>query len=107
MRDDDIPKTSFRTIFGHYEFLVMSFYLTNAPSEFIDLMNRLFQRKLYLFFIVFIHDILVYSKIEGDHMNHLRVVLQVLEENELFSKYSKWEFLLRSVKFLGHIISSE
>ena len=70
----------------------------------MDLMNTVFQSYLDSFFIVFIDDILVYSKNEGDHMNHLRVVLHVLKENQLFSKNSKYEFLLRSVAFLGHII---
>ena len=104
---EDIQKIAFRTIYGHYEFLVMSFGLTNAPTAFMDLMKRVFQNYLDSFVIVFIDDILVYSKNVGDHMNHLRLVLQVLKEHQLFAKYSKCEFWLRSVKFLGHIISSE
>ena len=75
MRGADIPKTAFRTRYGHYEFLVMSFSLTNAPVAFMDLMNRVFQHYLDSFVIVFIYDILVYSKNEDDHMDHLRVVL--------------------------------
>ena len=85
----------------------MSFGLTNASAIYMDLMNRMFQSCLDSFVIVFIDDILVYSKNEGEQMYHLRVVLQVLKENQLFCKYSKSEFWLRSVAFLGHIISSE
>ena len=84
----------------------MSFGITNALAL-MDLMNRVFRSYLDSFVIVFIDDILVYSENEGDHMDHLRVVLQVLKENQLFSNYSKCEFWLRSVAFQGHIISSE
>ena len=104
---EDKPKTAFCTRYGHYEFLVMSFGITNAPTAFIDLMNRVFQNYLDSFFIVFIDDILVCSKNEDDHMGHLRVVLQTLKEHQLYAKYCKCEFWLRSVAFLGHIISSE
>ena len=89
VRREDIPKTAFQTRYGHYEFLVMSFGLTNAPVVFMDLMNRVFQNYLDSFVIVFSDDILVYLKNEGDHMNHLRVVLHVIKEHQLFSKYSK------------------
>ena len=85
----------------------MSFGLTNAPVTFMDLMNRVFRSYQDSFVIVFIDDILVYSENEGDHMDHLRVVLQVLKENQLFGKYRKCEFWLSSVAFLSHIISSE
>ena len=88
-------------------FLVMSFSITNAPGVSMDLMNRVFQNYLGSFVIVFIDDILVYSKNEGDHMGHLRVVMQTLKEHQLFAKYRKFEFWLRSVTFLGNIISSE
>ena len=97
----------FWTRYGHYEFLVMSFSLTNAPATFMDLMNRVFRNSQDAFVIVFIDDILVYSKNESDHMGHLRVVLQILKEHQLFAKYIKCEFWLRSVAFHGHIISSE
>ena len=107
VRGEDAPKTTFRTRYGHYEFLIMSFGLTNASTTFIDLLNRVFQSYLDSFVIVFIDDAWVYSKNESDHMNHLRMILQVLKENQLFSMYSKCEFLLRSVVFLGHIIFSE
>ena len=80
-RGKDIPKMAFRTRYGHYEFLVMSFGLTNAPTTFMDLMNRVFQNYLDSFVIIFIDNILVYSKNEEEHMGHLRVVLQTLKEH--------------------------
>ena len=107
VRGVDVPKTAFRTRYGHFEFLVMSFGLTNAPAAFMDLMNRVFRNFLDSFVIVFIDDILIYSKSEDDHMNHLRIVLQVLKDHQLYAKFSKCEFWLRSVAFLGHIVSSE
>ena len=107
MRGEDIPKTTFQTRFGHYEFLFMSFGLTNAPTAFMDLMNKVFRNYLDSFVILFIDDILVYSKNEKDHMGHLRVVLQALKGYQLYAKFSKCEFWLRSVTFLGHIIPSE
>ena len=107
MRGEDIPKTAFRTRYGHYEFLVMSFGLTNAPAAFMDLMNRVIQKYLDSFFNVFFDHILVYLKYGSDHMAHLRVVLQTLREYHFFSKYSKSEFWFRSVAFLSHIISRE
>ena len=85
----------------------MSFGLTNTTMTFMDLMNRVFRNYLDYFVIVFTDDILVYSKNESDHMGHLRVVLQVLEEHLLFPKYSKCEFSFRSVAFHSNIISSE
>ncbi|KAH0661560.1 hypothetical protein KY284_026491 [Solanum tuberosum] len=85
----------------------MSFGLTNAPAAFMDLMNRVFRNYLDLFVIVFIDDILIFSKSEDDHMNHLKIVLQVLKDHQLYAKFSKCEFWLRSVSFLGHIVSSE
>ncbi|KAH0651615.1 hypothetical protein KY284_031527 [Solanum tuberosum] len=107
VRGDDIPKMAFRTRYGHYEFLVMSFVLTNALSAFMDLMNRVFRQYLDMFVIVFMEYILIYSRSENDHMDHLRIVLQVLKDQQLFAKFSKCEFWLRSVAFLGHIVSSE
>ncbi|XP_060202389.1 uncharacterized protein LOC132630808, partial [Lycium barbarum] len=107
VKDVDIPKTAFRTRYGHFEFLVMSFGLTNAPADFMDLMNRVFKPCLNLFVIVFIDDILVYSRSETDHAEHLRIVLQTLKDRELYVKFSKCEFWLKSVAFLGHVISGE
>ena len=107
VRDSDIPKIAFRTRYGHYEFVVLSFELTNAPATFINLMNRVLKQYLYLFVIVFIDDILIYCRSEEEHACNLRVVLQTLKDRQLFSKFSKYEFWLQSVVFLGHIVSSE
>ena len=104
---EDVPKTTFKTRYGHYEFLVMPFGLTNAPTFFMDLMNRIFQPYLDQFVIVFIDDILIYSGSKEDHEEHLRVVLQILRENQLYAKFSKCQFWLDSVTFLGHVISAE
>ncbi|KAA3480574.1 DNA/RNA polymerases superfamily protein [Gossypium australe] len=107
VKEADIHKTTFRTHYGHYEFLVMPFGLTNAPAVFMDMMNRVFQPYLDRFFIVFIDDILVYSRMEEEHDSHLRVVLQILREKQLYGKFSKCEFWLREVTFLGHVVSAE
>mgnify|MGYP000125134224 FL=1 len=85
----------------------MSFGLTDAPATFMDLMNRVFKQYLDLFVIVFIDDILIYSRSEEEHATHLRVVLQTLKDCQLFAKFSKCEFWLQSVDFLGHVVSSE
>jgi hypothetical protein len=103
----DIPKTVFSTRYGLYEYLVMSFGLTNAPAYFMYLMNSVFMPELDKFIVVFIDDILIYSKTKEDHANHIRVVLQRLRDHRLYAKFSKCEFWLDSVKFLGHTISSE
>ncbi|GMI66048.1 hypothetical protein HRI_000274100 [Hibiscus trionum] len=107
VKDVDVPKTAFRTRYGHYEFLVMPFGLTNAPAAFMDMMNRVFHEYLDKFVVVFIDDILVYSRTEAEHEEHLRVVLQALLENQLYAKLSKCEFWLREVVFLGHVVSAE
>ena len=98
---------AFRTLYGHYEFLVMSFGLTNAPTTFMDLMNRVFQLYVDKFFMVFIEDILVYSKDWENHDTHLWVVLETLRKERLYAKLNKCEFWLKKVSFLGHIISEE
>ncbi|XP_020961299.1 uncharacterized protein LOC107647278 [Arachis ipaensis] len=105
VKEDDIPKTAFRTRYGHYEFTVMSFGLTNAPAVFIDYMNRVFRPFLDKFVVVFIDDILVYSKTAKEHEEHLRIVLQILKERKLYAKLSKCEFWKEEVKFLGHVVS--
>ncbi|KAL5578787.1 hypothetical protein UlMin_011229 [Ulmus minor] len=104
IKESDILKSAFRTRYGHYEFLVMPFGLTNAPAAFMDLMNRVFQAYLDKFVIMFIDDILVYSRSQEEHANHLRMVLQTLVEHRLYAKFSKCEFWLQSVQFLGHVI---
>ena len=107
IRELDIPKTAFRALYGHYEFLVISFGLTNAPAAFMHLMYSVFRPYLDSFIIVFIDDILVYFQSREDHEQHLRTVLQTLREKKLYAKFSKCEFWLDSVAFLGHVISSE
>jgi hypothetical protein len=107
IKPSDIPKLAFSTRYGLYEYLVMSFGLTNAPAYFMYLMNSVFIPKLNKFIVVFIDDILIYSKTKEDHVNHIRVVLQRLRDHRLYAKFSKCEFWLDSVKFLGHAISSE
>lgn len=107
VKEDDVPKTAFRTRYGHYEFLVMPFGLTNAPSVFMDLMNRVFSDYLDKFLIVFIDDILVFSKSEEEHERHLRIVLSTLRDKKLYAKFKKCEFWLRQVTFLGHVVSAE
>ena len=102
-----MPKTAFRMRYGHYEFLVMPFGLINAPVAFMELMNRVFRPYLDRFVIVFIDDILVYSKTEELHQEHLRMVLQTLREHRLYAKFSKCDFWSREVKFLGHVVTSE
>ena len=103
----DIPKTAFRTRYGHFEFTVMPFGLTNAPAAFMCMMNQVFSSCLDNFVVVFIDDILVYSKDKEEHEQHLRKVLQILRENQLYAKFSKCEFWLEKVSFLGHFISKE
>ncbi|KAL0545085.1 hypothetical protein IC582_020226 [Cucumis melo] len=107
IRDGDIPKTAFRSRYGHYEFIVMSFGLTNAPAVFMDLMNRVFKDFLDSFVIVFIDDILIYSKTEAEHEEYLHQVLETLRANKLYAKFSKCEFWLKKVTFLDHVVSSE
>jgi hypothetical protein len=103
----DIPKTAFSTRYGLYEYLVISFGLTNAPAYFMYLMNSVFMPELDKFVMVFIDDILIYSKTKEDHTNHLHIVLQRLRDHRLYAKFSKCEFWLDSVKFLGHTISGK
>ena len=107
VRREDVPKTAFRTRYGHYEFLVMPFGLTNAPVAFMDLMNRVFGPYLDKFVIVFIDDILVYSSNKEEHAEHLRIVLQNLREHQLYAKFIKCQFWLDQVTFLGHVVSAE
>ncbi|GJR40173.1 putative reverse transcriptase domain-containing protein [Tanacetum coccineum] len=105
--DEDIPKTAFRTRYGHYEFQVMPFGLTNAPTVFMDLMNRVCRPYLDKFVIVFIDDILIYSKTKEEHEAHLRLILELLKKEELYAKFSKCDFWMSKVQFLRHVIDSE
>ena len=107
IRPCDIPKTAFSTRYGLYEYLVMSFGLTNVPAYFMYLMNSVFMNEQDKFVVVFIDDILIYSKGKTEHAKHIRIVLQRLRDHKLYAKFSKCEFWLDSVKFLGHTISSE
>jgi hypothetical protein len=103
--ESDIPKTTFRTQYGLYEYTVMSFGLTNAPGYFMYLMNKVFMEYLDKFVVVFIDDILIFSKTEEEHEKHLRLVLEKLRSNQLYAKFGKCEFWLTEVAFLGYVIS--
>ncbi|KAK9902948.1 hypothetical protein M0R45_001398 [Rubus argutus] len=105
VKEGDIAKTAFNTRYGQYEWLVMSFGLTNAPAIFMDLMNRVFSPFLDQFIIVFIDDILIYSKTKEDHEKHLEAALQVLRAHKLYAKFEKCDFWQSQVKFLGHVVS--
>jgi hypothetical protein len=107
IKPEDVPKTAFVSRYGHHEYLVVPFGLTNAPAIFMNLMNKIFMPYLDKFVIVFIDDILIYSKNKEDHAQHLRIALQVLREHQLYAKFSKCEFWLDQVEFLGHVISKE
>nr|GEU86592.1 putative reverse transcriptase domain-containing protein [Tanacetum cinerariifolium] len=106
VREQDILKMAFRTRYGHYEFQVMPFGLTNAPTVFMDLMNRVCKHYLDKFIIFFIDDILIYSKDEKEHEEHLKEILELLKEEKLYAKFSKCEFWIPKVQFLGHVIDS-
>ncbi|GKF10517.1 putative reverse transcriptase domain-containing protein, partial [Tanacetum coccineum] len=105
VHEDDSPKTGFRTRYGHFEFTIMPFDLTNAPTIFMDLMNRVCRPFLDKFVIVFIDDILIYSKTQEEHVEHLWLVLELLKNEKLYAKFSKCEFWLREVQFLRHVIN--
>ncbi|KAL6316893.1 hypothetical protein AAG906_023548 [Vitis piasezkii] len=105
VREEDVSKTAFRTRYGHYEFLVMPFGLTNAPAAFMDLMNRVFRAYLDQFVIVFVDDILIYSRSLEEHKQHLVTTLKTLRRHQLYGKLDKSEFWLTEVNFLGHVVS--
>ncbi|GJY71015.1 putative reverse transcriptase domain-containing protein [Tanacetum coccineum] len=106
-RDEDIPKTVFRTRYGHYEFQVMPFGLTNAPAVFMDLMNRVCKPFLDKFVVVFTDDILIYSRNKVEHEGHLKQIMELPKKEELYAKFSKYEFWLSKVQFLGHVIDKK
>jgi hypothetical protein len=105
--EEDVQKTAFRTRYGHYEFLVMSFGLTNALAAFMDMMNRVFRELVDRCVVVFIDDILIYSKTREEHEEHLRMVLDILRKQQLYAKFKKCEFWLDNVTFLGHIVTKD
>ncbi|GKB74409.1 putative reverse transcriptase domain-containing protein [Tanacetum coccineum] len=104
IKEDDSPIMAFRTWYGHFEFQVMPFRLTNAPAVFMDLMNRVCKLYLDKFVIVFVDDNLVYSKDEEEHAKHLKIILELLKKERLYAKFSKCDFWLDSVQFIGHVI---
>nr|GEY65597.1 putative reverse transcriptase domain-containing protein [Tanacetum cinerariifolium] len=107
VKDEDIPKTAFKTRYRHYEFQVMPFGLTNAHAVFMDLMNRVCKPYLDKFVTVFIDDILIYSRNKEKHANHLRIILELLRTEKVYAKFSKCDFWISIVQFLGHIIDSQ
>jgi hypothetical protein len=107
IKEEDIHKTTFRTRYGHYEFVVVPFGLTNAPTTFMCLMNNVLSKFLDRFVLVFIDDIPIYSKNKEEHEEHLKLVLQVLRENQLCAKFSKCDVFQKQVHYLGHVISKE
>jgi ribonuclease HI len=107
IREQDIPKTAFTTRYGLYEFVVVSFGLTNAPAYFMNLMNKVFMEELDRFVVVFIDDILIHSETTDEHEEHLRIVLERLRQQNLYAKFSKYEFWMEKVAFLGHVLSAE
>ncbi|GJT14753.1 putative reverse transcriptase domain-containing protein [Tanacetum coccineum] len=107
VRDEDIPKTAFKTRYEHYEFQVMPFGLTNAPAVFMDLMNRMCKPYLDKFVIVFIDDILIYSRNKEEHLDHLRIILELLKKEKLYAKFSKCDFWISILQFLGHVIDNQ
>jgi hypothetical protein len=106
IRESDIPKTAFRTQYGLYEYTMMSFGLTNAPAYFTYLMNKVFMEYLDKFVVVFIDDIIIFSKTKEEYEKHLRLVLEKLRPNPFYAKFSKCEFWLTEVTFLRHVISA-
>ncbi|GKA71916.1 putative reverse transcriptase domain-containing protein [Tanacetum coccineum] len=107
VHEEDVPTTAFRTRYGHLEFLVLPFGLTNAPVVFMDLMNRVCKPYLDKFIIVFIDGILFYSKTKEKHNVHLKLIIELLQEEKLYAKFSKCEFWLEEVRFLGHVVNKD
>ncbi|GKC89816.1 putative reverse transcriptase domain-containing protein, partial [Tanacetum coccineum] len=107
IKEEDIPITMFRTRYGHFEFQVMSFGLTNAPAVFMDLKNQVCKPYLDKFVIVFIDDILIYSKDKKEHGEHMKIILELLKKEQLYAKFSKFDFWLDSIQFLDHVIDNK
>ena len=104
IKDEDIFKTAFRTRYGHYEFVVMPFRLTNTPATFMCLMNNVLSKYLDRFVVVFTDDILIYSKTKEEHDEHLKIILQVLREHQLYAKFSKCDFYKDKIQYSGHVM---
>ena len=107
IKDEDIFKTTFRTRYGHYEFVIMPFKLTNAPAIFMCLMNNVMHKYLDKFVVIFIDDILIYSKTKEEHKEHLKIELQELREHQFFAKFSKCDFFKDKIQYLGHVVSND
>ena len=107
IKESDIAKTGFRSCLGHYEHVVMPFGLTNAPATFMTLMNSLFRNYLGKFVLVFMDDILIYSKNEDEYKQYFKQVFEILRQHKLYAKLSKCDFFTSCVEFLGHVISDE
>lgn len=102
----DVQKTAFRSTYGHYKYVVMSFGVTNVPAIFMDHMNRIFRSFLNKFVVVFIDDILIYSRTREKHVEHIRTMLEVLRKKQLYAKLPTCEFWMKEVQFLRHVIST-
>ena len=107
VKSDDVQKTAFRSRYGHYDYVVMLFGVTNAPALFMDYMNKIFRPFLDKFVVVFIDDILIYSRTQEGHAEHLKTILSILREKQLYAKRSKCEFWMTSIQFLGHMILAQ
>jgi len=107
VKAEDVQKTTFRSRYGYYEFLVMPFGVTNAPAIFMDYMNRIFRPFLDKFVVVFIDGILIHYRTREEHAEHLRTVLNILREKQLYAKLSKCDFWMLEIHFLGHVISAQ
>ena len=106
IRPKDVAKTAFVTRYGQYEFMVVSFRLTNAPTYFMNMMNKVFMDELDRFVVVFIDEILIYSETTKEHEKHLRIVLEKLRQNQLYARFEKCEFWLEKVAFLDHVLTA-
>ena len=100
IRPENVRKIVFRTRYGHCEFLVMPFGLANAPTKFIDIMNRVCKKNIWISSLLFINDILIYSKMKEEHAEHLRITLETLRKEKLYAKFSKCKILIEQVQFL-------
>lgn len=107
IKEEDIVKITFRTLYGNYEFVVLPFGLTNTLATFMCLVNSIFHQFLDKFVLIFIDDILIYSQNMEEHKEHLHIVLQVLRKNQLYTKYSKCDFFKEQIQYLGHVVTKD